>query len=169
MRNLILSQAVYDKAQDTKKAAFLAGINLGEINHCILRDCTIENLRDDGEFGNISSRNEGIIANCQLLNIRFKNEVKVGSGITRYHYGKIINCAVNNCQFKKTSMGGGLICNLIKTEKYKTVMYRAISANATLSASKYRKAMLSGVVFIPKVIPKLPSGTITPIPPPIHC
>lgn len=162
VRNLILSQAVYDKAQDTKKAAFLAGINLGEINHCILRDCTIENLRDDGEFGNISSRNEGIIANCQLLNIRFKNEVKVGSGITRYHYGKIINCAVNNCQFKKTSMGGGLICNLIKNGEIQNCY---VSGNISQCYAICQQVQESNVIrccFYPQSYTKAPIGNDYP-------
>ena len=42
VKNLILGQAVYNKENDTKNAAFLAGINRGEINNCILQNCTVE-------------------------------------------------------------------------------------------------------------------------------
>lgn len=158
VRNLILSQAVYDKEEDTKKAAFLAGINLGEINHCILRDCTVENLRDDGEFGNISSRNEGIIANCQLHNIKFKNEVKVGSGITRYHYGKIINCAVNNCQFKKTSIGGGLICNIIKNGEIQNCYVSGNISQCYAICQQVQENNIIRCCFYPQSYTKAPIG-----------
>lgn len=72
VKNLILGQAVYNKENDTKNAAFLAGINRGEINNCILQNCTVEIIRDDSDFGNLTNWNEGIIINCHVDNVRLK-------------------------------------------------------------------------------------------------
>lgn len=115
VKNLILGQAVYNKENDTKNAAFLAGINRGEINNCILRNCTVEIIRDDSDFGNLVNWNEGIIINCHVDNVRLKNEIPQGNALTRYNQGgKIINCAVTNCNFSKAKNRSGLICSITK-------------------------------------------------------
>lgn len=115
VKNLILGQAVYNKENDTKNAAFLAGINRGEINNCILQNCTVEIIRDDSDFGNLTNWNEGIIINCHVDNVRLKNEIPQGNALTRYNQGgKIINCAVTNCNFSKAKNRSGLICSITK-------------------------------------------------------
>jgi diguanylate cyclase (GGDEF)-like protein len=115
IKNLILGQAVYNKENDTKNAAFLAGINRGEINNCILQNCTVEIIRDDSDFGNLTNWNEGIIINCHVDNVRLKNEIPQGNALTRYNQGgKIINCAVTNCNFSKAKNRSGLICSITK-------------------------------------------------------
>ena len=58
VKNLFLKQAVYNKQTDTKNAAFLAGINRGEISNCALRDCTIETIRSDSDLGCLTGWNE---------------------------------------------------------------------------------------------------------------
>lgn len=114
VKNLILGQAVY-KENDTKNAAFLAGINRGEINNCMLQNCTVEIIRDDSDFGNLANWNEGIIINCHVDNVRLKNEIPQGNALTRYNQGgKIINCAVTNCNFSKAKNRSGLICSITK-------------------------------------------------------
>lgn len=87
VKNLILGQAVYNKENDTKNAAFLAGINRGEINNCMLQNCTVEIIRDDSDFGNLVNWNEGIIINCHVDNVRLKNEIPQGNALTRYNQG----------------------------------------------------------------------------------
>lgn len=115
VKNLILGQAVYNKENDTKNAAFLAGINRGEINNCMLQNCTVEIIRDDSDFGNLANWNEGIIINCHVDNVRLKNEIPQGNALTRYNQGgKIINCAVTNCNFSKAKNRSGLICSITK-------------------------------------------------------
>ena len=115
VKNLILGQAVYNKENDTKNAAFLAGINRGEINNCMLQNCTVEIIRDDSDFGNLVNWNEGIIINCHVDNVRLKNEIPQGNALTRYNQGgKIINCAVTNCNFSKAKNRSGLICSITK-------------------------------------------------------
>ena len=83
VKNLILGQAVYNKENDTKNAAFLAGINRGEINNCILQNCTVEIIRDDSDFGNLTNWNEGIIINCHVDNVRLKKEIPQGNALTQ--------------------------------------------------------------------------------------
>lgn len=72
VKDLVLEQAVYNKENDTKNAAFLAGINRGEINNCMLQNCTVEIIRDDSDFGNLANWNEGIIINCHVDNVRLE-------------------------------------------------------------------------------------------------
>lgn len=115
IKDLVLEQAVYNKENDTKNAAFLAGINRGEINNCILQNCTVEIIRDDSDFGNLTNWNEGIIINCHVDNVRLKNEIPQGNALTRYNQGgKIINCAITNCNFSKAKNRSGLICSITK-------------------------------------------------------
>lgn len=115
VKDLVLEQAVYNKENDTKNAAFLAGINRGEINNCMLQNCTVEIIRDDSDFGNLANWNEGIIINCHVDNVRLKNEIPQGNALTRYNQGgKIINCAVTNCNFSKAKNRSGLICSITK-------------------------------------------------------
>lgn len=114
VKDLVLEQAVYNKENDTKNAAFLAGINRGEINNCILRNCVINAIRDDCEFGCLTNRNEGIIINCHIDKVSLKNEIFRGSAITQSNSnGKIINCAITYCNFNKIKYSGGFICNTI--------------------------------------------------------
>lgn len=115
VKDLVLEQAVYNKENDTKNAAFLAGINRGEINNCMLQNCTVEIIRDDSDFGNLANWNEGIIINCHVDNVRLKNEIPQGNALTRYNQGgKIINCAITNCNFSKAKNRSGLICSITK-------------------------------------------------------
>lgn len=115
VKDLGLEQAVYNKENDTKNAAFLAGINRGEINNCMLQNCTVEIIRDDSDFGNLANWNEGIIINCHVDNVRLKNEIPQGNALTRYNQGgKIINCAITNCNFSKAKNRSGLICSITK-------------------------------------------------------
>lgn len=115
VKDLGLEQAVYNKESDTKNAAFLAGINRGEINNCMLQNCTVEIIRDDSDFGNLANWNEGIIINCHVDNVRLKNEIPQGNALTRYNQGgKIINCAITNCNFSKAKNRSGLICSITK-------------------------------------------------------
>lgn len=72
VKDLVLEQAVYNKESDTKTTTFLAGLNRGEINNCILRNCVINAIRDDCEFGCLTNRNEGIIINCHIDKISLK-------------------------------------------------------------------------------------------------
>lgn len=112
VKNLTLNQAIYNKNSDTKKAAFLVGINQGEINHCILRDCTIENIRSDSQFGCLNAWNEGTIINCHVDNVNLKNKILQGNIITRYNKGgKIINCAITRCNFNKSEIECESICS----------------------------------------------------------
>lgn len=114
VKDLILEQAVYNKESDTKTTTFLAGLNRGEINNCILRNCVINAIRDDCEFGCLTNRNEGIIINCHIDKISLKNEIFKGSAITQSNSnGKIINCAITYCNFNKIQYPGGFICNTI--------------------------------------------------------
>lgn len=87
VKNLFLKQAVYNKQTDTKNAAFLAGINRGEISNCALRDCTIETIRSDSDLGCLTGWNEGTIVNCHIDNVWMKNESLQGNAITRYNQG----------------------------------------------------------------------------------
>lgn len=115
VKNLILRQAVYNKETDTKNAAFLAGCNLGEINHCLLQDCTIESIRDDSDLGCLTNWNEGTIMNCQVDNVSLKNKIPQGNIITRYNQGgKIINCAITRCNFSKATTKSENICSTTK-------------------------------------------------------
>ena len=114
VKDLVLEQAVYNKESDTKTTTFLAGLNRGEINNCILRNCVINAIRDDCEFGCLTNRNEGIIINCHIDKISLKNEIFKGSAITQSNSnGKIINCAITYCNFNKIKYPGGFICNTI--------------------------------------------------------
>ncbi len=110
IKNLIISEATYDKTKDTKSASFLAGLNRGIIDNCIIKNCIIKNVDDESEFGSISSQNEGLIINCQVDNISLKSVINYASGIVRYNNkGKILNCFVSNCNFSKAKLGG-FIC-----------------------------------------------------------
>lgn len=112
VKNLILKQAVYNKDTDTKNVAFLAGYNLGEINHCLLQDCTIESIRNDSDLGCLTNWNEGTIMNCQVDNVTLKNKIPQGNIITRYNQGgKIINCAITRCNFSKATTKSENICS----------------------------------------------------------
>ena len=114
VKDLVLEQAVYNKESDTKTTTFLAGLNRGEINNCILRNCVINAIRDDCEFGCLTNRNEGIIINCHIDKVSLKNEIFRGSAITQSNSnGKIINCAITYCNFNKIQYPGGFICNTI--------------------------------------------------------
>lgn len=114
IKDLILEQAVYKKTNGGKSdnEAFLAGINQGEINNCILENCTIEAITKSNLFGCLANRNAGTIINCHVNNIQQKNETAQGNAIARYNQGgKIINCIVTNCKFNKTTQEGGLLCH----------------------------------------------------------
>lgn len=114
IKNLILEQAVYKKVNGGRSdnEAFLIGINQGEINNCILENCTIEAITKSNLFGCLTNRNAGVIINCHVNNIQQKNETAQGNAIARYNQGgKIINCIVTNCKFNKTTQEGGLLCH----------------------------------------------------------
>lgn len=116
VKNLILDQAVYSKDKDTQKTAFLIGLNRGEVNHCILRDCSIENINPSLDFGGLSYQNEGIIINCHTDKIYLHSELYCGSGITRNNQnGKIMNCVVSNCNLNKAQYPSGFICNIVQS------------------------------------------------------
>lgn len=142
VKNLIINQAVYNNPEDTNRASFLVGINKGKIENCQIHDCTIQSADSRSEFGGISCRNEGLILNCHVNKIYLKVEINYGNGITRYNYdGKILNCAVTNCNFSKTKFKGGLICNKIQngeiqncylygnTGNYHAISLQALSTN----------------------------------------
>ena len=113
VKNLILDQAVYSKDKDTQKTAFLIGLNRGEVNHCILRDCSIENINPSFDFGGLSYQNEGIIINCHIDKIYLNSKLQCGSSITRNNQnGKIMNCVVSNCNLRKAQAISGFICTL---------------------------------------------------------
>ena len=113
VKNLILNQAVYSKDKDTRKTAFLIGLNRGEVNHCILRDCTIEKINSSFDFGGLSYQNEGIIINCHIDKIYLNSKLQCGSSITRNNQnGKIMNCVVSNCNLRKAQAISGFICTL---------------------------------------------------------
>jgi hypothetical protein len=116
VKNLILDQAVYSKDKDTKKTAFLIGLNRGEVNHCILRNCSIENINPSLDFGGLSYQNEGIIINCHTDKIYLHSELQCGSSITRNNQnGKIMNCVVSNCNLRKAQAISGFICNIVQS------------------------------------------------------
>lgn len=114
VKNLTLYQAIYNKNSDTKKAAFLVGLNLGEINHCTLRDCTIENIKEDSEFGGLTSFNEGTIVNCHVDRLELKtDQPKIVNTLTRYNQGgSILNSAATDCLLNKITAQCGLLCNV---------------------------------------------------------
>lgn len=118
VKNLILRQAVYNKETDTKNAAFLSGCNHGEIDHCILQDCTIELIPAQSWFGCLTNWNEGTIMNCHVDNVSLKNEIPEGNIITRYNKGgKIINCAITRCNFSKAATKSENICSTTQNGK----------------------------------------------------
>ena len=113
VKNLTLNQAIYNKNSDTKKAAFLVGFNQGEINHCTLRDCTIECIPSKSSFACLTAWNEGTIVNCHVDRVELKSELPQGNALTRYNQGgTILNCAATDCLLNKVTTESGLLCNI---------------------------------------------------------
>lgn len=116
VKDLVLEQAVYKKGKgESDNEAFLIGINQGEINNCSLRSCTIEAITESNLFGCLANLNAGTIINCHVDSVQLKTKTPQGNALTRYNQGgKIINCAVTNCNFSKAKNKSGLICSITK-------------------------------------------------------
>lgn len=142
VKNLTLNQAIYNKNSDTKNIAFLVGFNQGEINHCMLQDCTIENIKENSEFGCLTAFNSGTIVNCHVDRLELKtDQPKTVCTLARYNQeGTILNCAATDCLLNKVTAKSGLLCNICESG---TIQNCYIKAKAGASYSNLHPICLN--------------------------
>lgn len=140
---------MYNKENDTKNAAFLAGINRGEINNCILQNCTVEIIRDDSDFGNLTNWNEGIIINCHVDNVRLKmrfHKETPSHDITRVGKSSTAQSPTAISVKLKTEAVSSAVS--LKTEKFWTAILKETQVRIMPSACKQKTQIYAAVITL---------------------
>lgn len=162
IKDLILEHIIYNNPDNTDRASLLVGLNRGEVTHCTLRNCTIEDIDEFSGFGGISYQNEGTIINCHIDNLKLNSKLQHGNAITRNNQkGKIMNCAVTNCNFNQLTTRSGLLCNKSNNGEIQNCYLKGNTGNNCHAVCLETTNSLIRCCYYPESDTKAPIGNLS--------